>query len=89
LIRAVDFTTYDHPDPRIISWIKANGLDPNNIPEAFPAVIEDRTLTVTEWIVEQSVAGAPPHKTLSDDGSGYKKKRRTVPLLSPPEDHGL
>ena len=87
--RTIDFESYDMADPRVMGWIEANGLDPHNIPLSSSAVIQDGNLTVTEWLLEQTVPGAPPHKTLADDGNGYKKTRRTVPLLSAPEDHGL
>jgi len=87
--RIFDFEAYPCPDPRVMAWIEANGLDPNLIPVAFPAVIEGDKLTVTEFILEQSDPNKPPHKAVSTDGSGFKKTQRTVPLLSAPEDHGL
>ena len=87
--RTIDLSGYNHPDPRVMAWIEANDLDPHQIPADFPVVIEDGNLTVMEWILESTVPGAPPHKTLADDGEGFKKAQRTVPLLSPPEDHGL
>lgn len=87
--RIINFESYDMAEPRLLAWIEANGLDPWQLPHAQSAVIEDGNLTVMEWILEQTVPGAPPHKTLADDGEGYKKARRTVPLLSAPEDHGL
>lgn len=87
--RTFDFEAYPCPDSRVVAWIEANGLDPELIPVAVPAVIEDGQLTVTEFLLEQTVPGAPPHKMLSTDGTGYKKTQRTVPLLSAPEDHGL
>ena len=51
-----------------MAWIEANGLDPELIPVAIPAVIEDGKLTVTEFLLEQTVPGAPPHKTMAEDG---------------------
>lgn len=87
--RMIDFESYEDADSRLLAWVRANGLDPWQLPRAQSAVIEDGNLTVTEWILEQTVPGAPPHKTLREDGSGYKNRLRTVPLLSAPEDHGL
>jgi len=87
--RILDFESYDHPDPRVIAWIEANKLDPNLIPANKPVVINGDKITVTEFVMEQTVPGAPPHKTMASDGSGLKKTQRTVPLLSAPEDHGL
>ena len=87
--RIIDFEAYEMADPRIMAWTEANGLDPHNIPLKSIAVIEDGQLSITEWVLEQTVPGAPPHKTLADDGNGYKRTQRTVPLLSAPEDHGL
>jgi hypothetical protein len=87
--RTIDFESFEMADPRVMAWIEANGLDPNNIPLKSTAVIEDGELTVTEWLLEQTVPGAPPHKTLADDGNGYKRTLHTVPLLAAPEDYEL
>lgn len=87
--RTVDFSKYDAPDDRVLGFMAANGLDPNLIPAASTATIEGDTLTVTEFLLEQTVPGAPPHKSINSDGNGYKKTERTVPLLSAPENHGL
>lgn len=87
--RTVDFESYPEADPRLLAWIRANGLDPWQLPRAQSVVIANGSLTFTEWILEQTVSGAPPHKTLADDGQGYKRAQRTIPLVSAPEDHGL
>jgi len=87
--RIIDLASYGMANPKMMAWIESNGLDPNLIPLESTAVIDGNELTVTEWLLEQTVPGAPPHKTLADDHSGYKRTRRTVPLLSAPEDHGL
>jgi hypothetical protein len=85
--RVIYLSGYNHPDPRIMAWIEANGLDPHRIPVNAPVFIEDGQITVTEFVLEQTVPGAPPHKTLTDDG--WKSVQRAAPLLSSPEDHGL
>lgn len=87
--RVFDFEAYDCPDPRVMAWIEANGLDPALIPVALLAVIEGDRLTVTEFILRQTDPHKPPHKVVASDGSGFEKRERTVPLLSAPEDHGL
>jgi hypothetical protein len=86
--RYIDLSQYD-ADPRVMAWLEANGLDPHEIPANQHAQIFGEHLTVIEFVLEQTVPGAPPHKTMADDGSGYKKRLRTVPLLSAPEDHNL
>ena len=87
--RELDLSGYNHPDERVMAWIEANNLDPNLIPADLPVIINGDKLTVTEFLLEQTVPGAPPHKTMAEDGSGLKKTTRTVPLLSAPEAHGL
>lgn len=87
--RSINLESYANADPRLLAWVQASGIDPWQIPQAQSVVIEDGNLTFTEWILESTVPGAPPHKTLAEDGQGYKRHQRTVPLLSAPEDHGL
>ncbi|MCT9624284.1 hypothetical protein HWD94_03990 [Pseudarthrobacter equi] len=87
--QTIDFSRFNAPDDRVLAFLNANGLDPNTIPAQSTATIEDGNLTVSEFIFEQTVPGAPPHKTLNDDGTGCKKTTRTVPLVSAPEQHGI
>lgn len=87
--RSINLDTPILPDPQRCAWLEANGIDPNVTPAAQYAQIHDGHITLLEFVLEQTVPGAPPHKTMADDGSGYKKRLRTVPLLSEPEDHNL
>ena len=87
--RSVDFSKYDAPDDRVLAFMAANGIDPYLVPAESVATIEGGEITVTEFLLEQAVPGAPPHKSINSEGTGYKRTTRTVPLLSAPEDHGL
>lgn len=87
--RRININTPVLPDPQIMAWFEANGIDPNNVPAAQEVLVEDGKLTYIEFEMRQTVPGAPPHKTLASDGSGYIKRLRTVPLVSAPEDHNL
>jgi len=72
------FHWYREPDERVLAWIRANNLDPHLIPVDSQAIMEDGNLTVTE------ITGNKKR-----NGEGMETIERTVPLLSPPSEHGL
>ena len=87
--RRININTPQLPDPRVMAWFTANGIDPGNVPAAQEVLVKDGELTFVEFLLEQTVPGAPPHKTMASDGSGYQKALRTIPMISSPEVHGL
>lgn len=48
------FHWYREPDERVLAWMRANNLDPHLIPVDSQAIMEDRSLTVTEITGKQS-----------------------------------
>ena len=83
---------YPYRHPPLLEFIRTNGLDPWAIPEAFPIVTEGGQLTVTEFVFEELPDGRR-RKVLIHNPDGtvesFAKHSVTVPLKSPPEDHGL
>jgi hypothetical protein len=82
--RRVDLNTPILPDPQMFAWIEANGVDPGTVLAAQVATIEDGKLTFLEFVRDDSGA-----KILNSEDTGFVKRERTVPLISPPEDHGV
>ena len=87
--RRININTPKLPNPQVMAWFEANGIDPGNVPAAQEVLVKDGELTFVEFLLEQTVPGAPPHKTMDADGSRYKKVLRTIPMTSAPEAHGL
>ena len=79
----------DHPvdpDSVICQWLRANDVDPSQVPH-------ESTVTVTGGEITYEKFALPPYQP--DPAVGrleYSVPRRelcTVPLISPPEAHGL
>lgn len=89
--RQIDPTEYPIPHPPLLEFTRANGLDPWNIPVDSPMFIKGEELTATQF-VHETVDGRP-RKVLIHNPDGtidsFAKRTVTVPLISPPEDHGL
>lgn len=79
---------YPLPHPPLIAFIRANGLDEFEVSAAHPLIIQGEELTVSAFIREPDATGRL-RPVLADDGESYQKHSVTVPLKSPPEDHGL
>jgi hypothetical protein len=74
-----------HPtNPDQLAFIEANGLDPADVTAGQIAQVDGGKLTVR-------VIARRDNKTriLNDAGDGYVTEKRTVPLLSAPENHNL
>ena len=82
--RRININTPILPDPQIFAWIQANGIDPGTVLAAQEVTVKDGQLTYLEFVRDESGV-----KVLSSDQTGYVKRERTVPLISPPEVHGL
>lgn len=84
--RRINFNTPILPDPRVMAWCEANGIDPSNVPAEQGALVEDGRITFVEFVRNEDGV------KIIDDGGGdphYRRVLRTVPLLSAPEDHNL
>lgn len=81
--RTVNFEAMPLAHPPAIAWIKANGLDPWQVPQRQEVVIAGNTLTLKLFALHDDgsraadIHNAPVFKTV------------TVPLLSDPEEHGI
>lgn len=85
--RIIHPEAYPYRHPPLLEFIRANDLDPWDIPAAFPLVVEGDQLTVTEFVFEVLPNGE--RRKVIINGDSIKKRTVTVPLKSPPEDHGL
>ena len=85
--RIIHPEAYPYRHPPLLEFIRANGLDPHAVPVAFPMVIRDGQLTVTEFVFEELPDGK--RRKVIINGDSVKKRSVTVPLKSPPEAHGL
>ena len=79
---------YRLPHPPLTEFIRANGLNERDVAAAFPLILEGGQLTVTEFVFEALPDGTR-RKVLEPGGDAVVKRSVTVPLTSPPEDHGL
>lgn len=86
-MRYIDMNQYDG-DPRVISWLEANDLNPCDVPAAQYIQVAGDNL-----IYQEFVKGPDGHKLPIHDKDGeacaWHKVLRMVPLLSAPEDHNL
>ena len=84
--RGVNLNFESMPDPRVVAWLEANGLDPQDVPAAQEALVHDG-----HGVPVLAVAVF----TRNEDGVkiqgsfGFLKHIRVVPLQSAPEDHNL
>lgn len=76
------------PNVQLNAFITANGLSPNDVSAGQPLILEGGRLTVTEFLFEALPDGRR-RKVLEPGGNSFVKRSVTVPLISPPEDHGL
>lgn len=84
--RRINLDTPILPDPQMIAWMEANGINPSAVPAAQEVLVEDGRITYVEF--ELTPDGA---KIIDHDGGDPRCRSflRTVPLVSAPEDHGL
>lgn len=86
--RYIDLNLPEIPDARIVAWLEANGIDPNNTPSAQYVQVTDEYL-----IYQEFRRGSDGHKLPIHDNQGeacaWQKRVVTAPLLSRPEDHNL
>ena len=80
--RSVNTNYETHPEPRVIAWLEANGIDPATTPAAQEVLVTDDHMAYVEFIV-----GEDGKKILG--GNGYLKLIKVVPLISAPENFGL
>lgn len=78
---------YPYRHAPLLEFIQANGLNPLDVAAAFPLVMEGGRLTVTEFVFETLPDGK--RRKVIINGDAVAKRTATVPLKSPPEDHGL
>jgi hypothetical protein len=84
--RRINLETPIIPDPKLCAWFEANGIDVHTVPVNQEVLVEDGNLTFIEFEVDEDGI------KLTDEGGwerGYRKRLRTVPLLSAPEDHNI
>ncbi|MET4095112.1 hypothetical protein [Arthrobacter sp. UYCu712] len=84
--RRINLDVPNLPDPRLIAWFEANGIDPGQVPAAQEVLIDGDQLTYVEFYRDPTGA-----KILDEDGGDphYRKVLRTVTLTSAPENFGL
>lgn len=70
------------PNPRspLCEWLRANRVDPGRVPLTGAIIITGGQLTVPQYADLSSVRSYQPAPGVTV---------RTVPLISPPEAHGL
>jgi hypothetical protein len=69
--------------PPAVEWIEANELDPFSVLHRQEVYVDEHALTLERFILTVGKA-----KQLGPDGTPLTQKV-TVPLLSPPDNHGL
>ncbi|MFJ7748703.1 hypothetical protein ACIQXM_01960 [Arthrobacter sp. NPDC097144] len=79
---------YRLPHPPLIAFLRANGLNERDVAAAFPLIMEGSQLTVTAFVFEVLPNGER-RKVPIPGAKKFVKRTVTVPLKSPPEDHGL
>jgi hypothetical protein len=76
------------PDPDVVSWLEANGIDPSATPAAQYVQIAGGRINYLEFTV-----GEDGHKqpVLDEQGEvcAWQKHWVSRPLLSAPENHNL
>lgn len=76
------------PDPRVVSWLEANNIDPSSTPAVQYVQVAGGRIQYLEFMT-----GADGHRLPIHDGSGevcaWHKRLVSKPLLSTPETHGL
>ena len=86
--RVIHPEDYRLPHPPLTNFLRVNGLNERDVAAAFPLVVEGGRLTVTEFLFEAQPEGRR-RRILVRGGDAFAKRTVTVPLKSPPEDHGL
>lgn len=73
---------------RLQAWLKANDVNPEDIPAAHPLEVNYEENTLQLVVFHKDAEG---NRVLGPKGTddGYLKLSRLVPLLSAPEDHNL
>ena len=82
--RGVNLNFADTPEPRVIAWLEANGIDPKTTPAAQEVLVTDDHLAYVRWISDPETGA---YKIRG--GDSFLKEIVVVPLLSAPENHGL
>lgn len=80
--RGVNINFSELPDPRVIAWLEANGIDPATVPAAQEVLVSTDHMAYVEFIVDEQ------GKKIQGSYS-YLKQIKTVPLISAPENFGL
>lgn len=80
--RGVNINFEANPEPRVIAWFEANGIDPNTVPVAQEVLVTDEHMAYVEFVLDED-----SKKILG--GNSYLKAIKVVPLVSAPENHGL
>lgn len=87
-MKYIDLNLPDLPGPRAMAWLKANGIDPSDVPAAQYVQVTDSHL-----IYQAFKRGPDGHKLPILDSNGdacaWEKQMMSAPLLSAPEDHNL
>jgi hypothetical protein len=82
--RRINLDTPIIPDPQVMAWMEANGIDPHNVPAAQEVLVKDGQITFVEFVRNEDGI-----MILRDEVHGFEKVLRTVPLISALEDHNL
>lgn len=80
--RRINLDVPDLPNEQHMAWLRANDIDPFDVPAAQEVLVDDGQITYVKF--ERDADGI---KIIGPDGC--EKVLRTVPLVSAPEDHGL
>lgn len=83
-MQGISFNTRTIPDPDLVAFIEANGIDHTTVPVDQVAKIHGGKLTV-----EVFVRGDDGRFLIDGTKKRYVREERTVPLLSTPETHNL
>jgi len=87
-MKYVDLNLPDLPDPRAIAWLKANGLDPNEVPAAQYVRVTDEHLIYLAFAKGPDGHKLPIHNA-AGEAVAWQLHLMSAPLLSAPEDHHL
>lgn len=87
-MKYVDLNFSDLPDPRVVAWLEANGIDPSDVPAAQYVRVTDEHLLYQTFATGPDGHKLPIHNS-SGEAVAWQLQMMSAPLLSAPEDHNL
>jgi YD repeat-containing protein len=81
--RSINLNYTNLPEPRVISWLEANGISPADTPAAQEVLVTDDHMAYVAFDYDEE------GRKVRAGHDGYRKHIKVVPLISAPEAHGL